>query len=867
MTKRTTTVLVLLLLAAAAMPSASYGGFAIEPGSVRVQALDSGGNPDNRAGAHPDRLVLDFNIETTGVGTAARDLLFEFAPGLTGSPIATKTCSRVIYEFDECPADTQVGKFSVLFIGGEGINAPIFNITPAPGQLAALAFKPFWETELEMKLRPDDYGLDISTYDMPQLPFNNGHVELWGVPADHNGSPERVPFLTTPTECGTLGFVLHTRSWEPGAPWLTETAESDPFTGCESLPFEPSLGLHLTDTNPDSPTGARIDLNLPELSDPDGSVGANLKQVHIDFPPGLTVAPAGVEGRELCSDAQFGLGTERPVTCPFRSRVGSVEISTPQLAENLVGSIYLGEERPGERFRLFIHGSARGIDYKVAAQLATDPRTGQISTELNGLPSFAVSQISLNFEGGPHALLATPLSCGPSTARARFVSDAGGPAVESSATVNIGTPCGGSPPYSPGLSAGSTDVLAGRTTGFALTLTRGNGQQLPGKFATTLPPGLTARLRTVDRCSSSSADAGACAEVSRIGSAKAEVGSGPNPASVSGSVYLTEPYRGAAFGLAIVFRAAIGPYDLGTFVVRGSLSIDPHTGQITIEHLLPAVFEGVPLRFRTIAIDLDRPGFLVNPTSCETETLASTVWSVDGRAADVSGPFNVGRCDSLRFRPRFAVALKRRGRYAGRPELSFRVRMPGANANLKRFSVEFPRVVRFHNSAVQEVCARDDALEDRCRPGSRVGTGIAFTPLLDGALRGPVYLVQPDRKNGVPDLWTSVEGMGVKLQLKGESTAQRGRLNTELVDIPDLPLSSFTMRVSGGTGKRSLFSLARKACRRARLKTPIELEGHDGASRKMTVRLGAGCSKRQLRKHRRSGHRHKRVWRKHKRNR
>ena len=858
MTKRALTALILLLLVAALVPAASYGAFAIEPGSVQVHALDGSGNPDNRAGAHPDRIVLDFNIETTGVGTAARDLLFEFAPGLTGSPIATKTCSRAVYEFEECPEDTQVGKFSAKFTGGESFGAPIFNITPAPGQLAALAFKPFWETELEMKLRPNDYGLDISTDDMPQLPFNNGHVELWGVPADHNGSAERLPFLTTPTECGPMGFVLSTRSWAPAAPWLSEGAESDPFEGCESLPFRPSLGLHLSESSPDSPTGARIDLNLPELNDPDGTAGANIKQARIDFPPGLTVAPAGVQGRQLCTDAQFGLGTGRPVTCPFHSRVGSVEIRTPQIAEELVGSIYLGEERPGERFRLLIHASARGVDYKVAAQLATDAATGQISTDLRGLPSFALSQISLNFEGGPHALLATPLSCGPATAHARFVPDSGGPAVESSSTVNIGTPCGGSPPYSPGLSAGSTDVRAGGNTGFALTLTRGNGQQLPGKFSTTLPPGLTANLRSVEQCPSSSADAGACPQGSRIGAAQAEVGSGPDPASVSGSVYLTEPYKDAPFGLAIVFRAAIGPFDLGTFVVRGTLRIDPHTGQITIEHLLPAIFEGVPLRFRTIAIDLNRPGFLVNPTSCQIETLASTVWSVDGRAADVSGPFNVGSCEALRFRPRFAAALRRRGRFAGRPELSFRVGMPEGDANLQRFRVEFPRVLKFHNSAVWELCPRDDALEDRCRPGSRVGTGAASTPLLNGVLRGPVYLVQSEQANGFPDLWANVEGMGVKLQLKGRAFARHGRLNTELVDIPDLPLSNFTMRVSGGAGRHSLFSLGRGACRRGRLKTPVALEGHEGATRKMTVQLGVGCPKSGSRKRQRRGHPRKR---------
>jgi len=855
--KSATAALVLCLLAAALLPAASQAGFAIEPGSVEIQALDSGGAPDVRAGAHPDRLVLSFDIEAAESGTAARDLLFEFEPGLTGSPIATETCSRAVYEFEECPPETQVGRFSARFAGGENFNQPIFNITPGPTQLAALAFKPFWETELEMTLRPDDYGLNISTSDMPQLPFNNGHVELWGVPGDHNGSGDRTPFLTTPTKCGPLGFVLRTRSWRVGAPWLSESAESEPFDGCQDLPFEPSLGLHLTDSTTDSPTGARIDLNLAEHSDPDGTASANIENVHIDLPPGLTVGPSGVEGRELCSDDQFGLGTESEVTCPFHSRVGSVEVRTPQLRENLRGSIFLGRERPGERFRLFIHAAARGVNYKAGASLATDPRTGQLSTELNGLPSFAVSQISLAFEGGPHALLATPLSCGPTMAKARFVPDSGGSAVESSRTVSIGAACGG-PPYDPSLTAGSTDLQAGGDTGFALTLRRGQGEQLPGRFATTLPPGLTAKLKSVDLCPSAAADGGACPAASRIGSAVAEVGSGPNPASVPGAVFLTEGFKGAPFGLAIVFRAAIGPFDLGTFVVRGTLRIDPGTGQITIEHLLPSIFEGVPLRFRTIGINLDRPGFLVNPTSCEPETLASTVWALDGRAADVSGPFNVDGCGSLSFRPRFGVALNRRVRRRGGPRLAFTVKMPSGQANLERFRVKFPRLLEFHNAAVREICPRATAEEGRCRPGARVGTGIAETPLLKSTLRGPVYLVRPEKDGGFPDLWTEVEGSGVKLRLRSASSGKHGNLITEMIDVPDLPLASFTMRVDGGGTKGTpLFSLARNACHRRRaLVTPVRLEGHDGAVRLLRPRMRAGCPGR--RRSRRFRRRHKR---------
>lgn len=865
----TATLLVALSVAMLLSTSCSAAEWGIKPGSVEVKALDSGGNPETQAGAHPDRLVVDFAFLTTGTGTGARDLLLEFAPGLTGSPLAAKTCSRTVFELEaeKCPADSQVGRFVGNYVGGESIDNPIFNLAPAPDQLAVLAFHPFWQTELELKVRPDDYGLSISTQDMPQLPFEKGRVELWGIPADRNGSTERAAFLTTPTECGPMSMTLRARSWEVDAPWLSETAESAPFTGCEELPFEPGLGLRLSDARPDSPTGADIDLNLTEHSDPGETAGRNMKDVHIDLPPGLTFSPAGAEGRETCSDGEFGAGTDSKVTCPFHSRVGSVEVSTPALGEVLVGSMFLGEERPGDRFRLFAHASAPGIDFKALARLVADPQTGRLSAELNGLPQFPVRQISLDFEGGGHALLATPLSCGPATARGRFMPAVGG-SVASVASVNIGAPCAGQPPFSPATLAGGTDLSAGKSTGFSLTLSRQDGEQLPKGYTVTLPPGLTAKLTAVDVCSAAAAASGTCSPASKVGTAVAEVGSGPSPARLSGSVYLTAGYKNAPFGLSAVFRAAVGPFDLGTLNVQGTLALDPHTGQVTLGYQLPSVFNGVPVRFRMLGFDFPRGDFLVNPTSCEPEQLAATVTSVDGRVATQSVPFNVGECKRLRFRPRFSAAFSHRGRHAKRPELSFKVGMPNGNTNLRRFSVEFPRAIEFHNSAVREICSRGDALEDRCRAGSRVGTGTALTPLLAGPLRGPVYLVQPEDNGSLPDLWTSVAGAGVKLQLRSRSDRHAGRFETELVDIPDLPLSSFTMHVDGGDGGRSPFSLGSGACLgRARLATPVELEGQDGADRKMDAQLDAGCPKTAAQERRRRRHTDKRNGREHKRGR
>ncbi|HET6998261.1 MAG TPA: hypothetical protein VFI03_06690 [Solirubrobacterales bacterium] len=839
------TLLAALCLLTGALFPALCAGYGIVPGSVQLQTLDKEGNPDTRAGAHPDRLLLDFELDTEGEKTGPRDFAFDFAPGLAGSPIATPICSRVDFEINDCPSDTRVGVFRTELNQGLFVNQTVFNLSPAPGQLATLGFKLIWQTELAMEVSPNDFGIRLSTKNLVQLPLRRTHVEIWGVPADYNEAKapvERAAFMTMPTDCSPLKIKFFTRSWKPGAPVVTEDAESQPFTGCQDLPFEPDLDIDLTNPKPDSPTGARIDINLAENTDPDELVNANLKQARIDFPPGFTVSPASVEGREFCEDDQFGLGTNAPAACPYRSRVGLLKMSTTQLPNDLEGSIFLGRERPGDRFPLLVFASAPGVAFKAAANLVADPQTGQLSITLKDLPRFSIDQISMDLEGGPRALLATPLSCGQTTASARFVSYSGGPAVDKATPVNVDSSCGNMP-FAIGMAAGSTELSAGRSTDFSVTLTRQDGEQLLKRYSTTLPLGLSPNLTTVGLCPASAAGAGACPESSRIGSAVAEVGSGLFPAKLPGTVFLTEGFEGAPYGLAMKFGAAIGPYDLGALNLRATIRIDSRTGQASIGQALPTIFEGVPLRFRTIGVDLSRPGFLVNPTSCEPQRVTATITSVDGRTLSPSVPFGVGGCDSLGFRPKFSVALDRRGRKAKKPELSFAVNVPKGDANVDRVKVKFARTLEFHNAALKEICARGDAAEDRCRPGSRVGTAAADSPLLATPLRGPVYVVQP-KGGGFPDLWGNIESAGVKLQLRSESSGKNGNLTTEMVEIPDLPLGTFTMRITGGVKKDSFFTIGKDPCGSpGALMTAAELESQNGTTRTINARMKADCSK------------------------
>ncbi|HSS04936.1 MAG TPA: hypothetical protein VLK89_07090 [Solirubrobacterales bacterium] len=847
--------ILLAICAIAISPGIASGAdFGILPGSLSVRASDGEGNPDDRAGAHPDRLQLGFGLNVRGTGTTARDLLFELSPGLANDANAVPACPREVFdEEEECPPDTQVGVITqTLEIGekGESQELPLFNLEPAPLEAAAFGSNSSRKAPLSAELRPDDLGVTLAARELAQVPLGGGSVELWGIPADHQkgSTMQRRAFLTMPTRCEPLKVTLRTRSWQVGAPWMSQTAESEaPLRECKSLSFEPKLGLALSNPVSDSPTGAQIEITTPEGDGPDGRTSSQIRNVSVELPEDLSISPGAAEGMSPCSDTQFALGEATKASCPPSSRVGTVRLESPVLREALTGNLYLGAEHPGERFRILIAVSGPGVFVKLVSSLRVDPTTGRLSVVMNDLPQVPIGRMALSFDGGPHALLATPLTCGPLTSTGRFEPQGGGEPVQSSSSTSIasspfGPQCPDPMPFAPALTAGSSDARAGRLTSFSLTMHRRDGERLLSRFSVTLPTGLSAAVGAVKLCPEPAASSGACPASSRVGSAVAELGSGPSPAAIHGGAFLTEPYRRAPFGLSLVFPARLGSFDLGQLVMRGTLRLDRRTGQVTIEtDPLPQRIEGFPARIRTIGIDMDRPGFTRNPTSCEPASVNATIKAAGGASTTATTPFSLLGCDRLGFKPRFSLAMAGRSelRKRGKPGLAVLAKFPQGNTNLRTMKFAFPRVLSLATSGLKELCSRQDAETGLCADGSRVGNAYARTPLLGKPLKGGVYVAQP-KGGGLPDLWFSLSAMGVHVDLRGESSQSGGRFAIKLVGLPDMPLSTFEMRLPGGP--EGAFFLSAGLCAHGqarRLSSPVAASGQDGAYREMRVRVAA----------------------------
>lgn len=838
-----------LLLTAGPLPAASAAEFGIAPGGFTVQMLNAEGEPEQRAGAHPDRVLIDFTLETEETGTSVKDLAIDMPAGFLGDTSAVTPCPRQAHEEgEECPPESQVG---VMSFGGSGESQPLYVLEAEPGQPGGFTSKVGLAIPFELEQRADDFGATLIARDLTGETLNSAKIELWGVPADHQvgSSAAPVPFLTTPSTCGPLEFGLRVRSREEGAEWLSETAEAGPLTGCQELPFAPRLSMRLSNPLADSPTGLTMTVSVPQ-EEVGELASAQLRDVSMEMPPGITVSPGAATGLALCTSAQLGLGNAEPATCPVASRVGTIELEAAALPEAVTGAVYLGEPAGTERLRLFVVAVRSGQALKFASSVQPDS-SGRLRMNLSDLPQVGIDRVSLDLSGGSTALLATPLGCGPIAGSAHLVPYGDGPVVDSIATAPIasilpGLACPGPLPFAPQLLVSASSHQAGHVTSFSTILRRRSGEALPARFSFTMPAGLSTALGAVATCPDSLAGAGDCPADSRVGSVRAEVGSGLSSALLSGALYKAGPYKRSPFSVVMTFGGTIGPFDLGTVVARSSTRIDPDNGRATITtDSLPSSVEGMSIRFREIALAFDRPGLVRNPTSCGPHSLDAALASQEGASASVGIPYPVTGCGRLRFAPRWRAKLLARGplRKHDPVGLRFTAKFHRADASMRSVVLALPPALKLGLGDLAEICSRADARRSLCPPDSKVGVARVRSPLLDEPMHGSVYAVQP-RGEGPPDTWISLTGGGMTLSFRGESAGEHGRTMTRMRGMADMPLSSFTLRL-GGPGE-GLLSFDASPCRHGvarRLGTEIRARGQNGALHvvKLTVPTGARC--------------------------
>jgi hypothetical protein len=412
--------------------------------------------------------------------------------------------------------------------------------------------------------------------------------------------------------------------------------------------------------------------------------------------------------------------------------------------------------------------------------------------------------------------------------------------------VDTGCFAAGARPFAPGFSAGVESPGAGRSSPFHLRLTRSDADEELGGVTVTLPQGLLGHLADVVLCSEGDAAAGTCGPGSLIGSVVAGAGAGPLPFYIGGGrVYVTGPYRGAPFGLSVVVPAAAGPFDLGTVVVRAAIFVDRRTAVLRVAtDPLPRVLEGIPLQLRDVRVAVDRPGFMLNPTSCAEKAVWGVVESVSGRSVAGSTRFQASECGALPFHPRLRLIVGSRGhtRAGLSTPLTAILTQPPGEAGLRRVRVTLPRVFSAELPVVEDACTSAEFDAGGCER-ARVGSALASSPLLHDPLRGGIYLVR-DPSHPLPSIVIALRGL-VAVDLLGQVSIPHDRyLAAMFAAVPDVPIARAVLRFRAG--RRGVVGLARPLCgvgaRRAR--AAVGFGGQDGHLVRRAVPLARrGCAR------------------------
>jgi len=671
--------------------------------------------------------------------------------------------------------------------------------------------------------------------------------------------------------------------------------------GCNGLEFKPTIAAKPTTNLIDSPAGIDVNVHQPQNFGLLGRSTAELRDARVTFPAGLAVNASQADGLAVCSPSQIGMitpvgqspasFTAQPASCPDAARVGSFQAASPLLAqydaegnvqhdpqgnalpEPLHGSVYIAKpfENPFDSLiavYLTVEDPKTGIFAKLAGRVEPDPVTGQLSTSFEENPELPLQDATVHLFPGPRAPLQTPPTCGDFTTTTEMVpwsAPETPPANPSDSFTTTAAPNGGAcptsaaqAPNSPAFSAGTLDPKAGSYSPTVFKLSREDGSQRMAKLETILPPGLSAKLAGVGQCSDaqiaaavarSAPNEGAlelaspsCPAASEIGIADVGAGAGPTPFHIQGHLYMAGPYKGAPLSLVSITPALAGPFDLGVVVVRIALYLDPTTAQgRAVSDPFPQILQGIPVDVRSIAVQVSRPQFTLNPTSCEPLAFGGSLTSALGSVAPLSDRFQVGGCASLPYKPKLTTRLFGPIHRGGHPRFKAVFTAKPGEANTKRIVLALPRSEFIDQAHFRTICTRVQFAANQCPAGSVYGHVRAFSPLVDYPLEGPVYLRSSSHE--LPDAVAALRGppsQPIEIDAVAQVDSVNGGLRFTVPVVPDAPITKVIIDAQGA--KKGLFQNSTNICK-GTFRADLKLRGQNGKTLNASPAMKADCPK------------------------
>ncbi len=735
-----------------------------------------------KAGAHVPYGVTDFKIATSGSlpaevpSATVKHIRTDVAPGLATSPAAVPMCS--ISEFGKelpgsglftapiCPGSTKIGVNQVtVYVEAIKIDLALegfaYNLEQPAGRSAnyGVAIKlpiPITAGELKEAFAAHPLGNPAEEKALEEKQWYShtlieGNVE-WGKEAKGTGQGDyhdyfeinvspALPLISSRLvfygRSGEGDFIANATSC-PGHNTTTlsltdlenQTVKSAYTTPiglreCNEVPFFP--GFSLTPENPgnDQPDAFTSEFSMPQHPAAKELESGQVETAAVTLPEGMTLNPSAAAGLEACTPAQARIHSEEfGVACPNGSEIATDTLDVPGLPDgSLTGKVYLGgpESGPitGPPYTIYVVANSKryGVSVRVKGEVETNEKTGQITAVFKENPEQPFKNLKIEFNRNALTSVANPLVCGTPEGSTSFASYTGTTAKNGAFGVSI-TGCGASLPFALSQSTEGDTSQAGAHTSYNFNLTRKDGEQYLEKVKTSLPEGLVGVIPDATPCGEPQAAQGTCGSASRIGTATVLAGAGNFPFSFSGPVYLTGPYKGAPYGLSVPISAVAGPFNLGVVVTRATINVNQTTARVSTEATLPTIVKGVPVRLRSMSVDITRQGYLYNPTHCSGLETESTLTSTSGGVQSaLRSPFRSKDAPAWRSsrrsrRPRAANRRKPTARAWSRRSRRRRVRRTSHRCS-SRCPSSCPRALRRCRKRVPRRCSK------RTRPAAR----------------------------------------------------------------------------------------------------------------------------------------------------
>jgi len=692
-------------------------------------------------------------------------------------------------------------------------------------------------------------------------------------PASTGSCPIKIAeeaFLTLPRACrGPLATHWEMDSMpQPGkflsGSVLTHDEAKPPnpqgFTGCGKLGYAPEFEAKPSNLSESAESGTGLEFNLDfddeGLTNPEGLAGSDTKKTVVTLPEGMTINPSVAEGLATCTPAELNretLSSQPGEGCPNASKLGTLETDIPLVDEPLKGSIFLAQQddpataQPGAEnpfdslvaLYFVMRNTNLGTIVKLPVKVEPDPKTGQLVATLDNIPQYPIAHFNATLREGQRPPLITPPTCGTYTTKTKFYpwAEPNNPhTVNSSFEVSRGVnggPCppGGLPPFKPGFEAGSLNNNAKSFSPFNMRLTRADGEQDMTKFSSVLPPGVLGSLAGLSKCPDSAIDVAkaksgrqeqanpSCPANSQIGRSLAGAGVGGALTYVPGNIYLGGPYHGDPLSVISITPGVAGPFDAGTVVVRLALTLNPETAEVEVDGAnsdpIPHILKGIVLKVRDLRVYVDRPHFILNPTSCDPSSAKATLFGsflnvfdpADDVPVDLSSRYQAANCLNLPFKPKLSLQLKGGTRRGDHPALHAVLNGRETDANIGGAVVTLPKSAFLDQAHIRTICTRVQFAAKACPPGAQYGYARAWTPLLDDPIEGPVYLRSSNHK--LPDLVAALHGL-VDVNVVGRIDSYKGGIRSSFETVPDAPVTKFVLNMQGS--KKGLIVNSRNLC-------------------------------------------------------